>query len=280
MYLGYLLATLAAIMGYMNISEYLTTGYKMEEGIQFHIQQLMVGTFAGLFWFYILGGILLPILLVFSARTRTIKGIVVAAVLVIVAMWIERYLIIVAGFRVPLMAYLPENYSPSWVEWSILAGGFALFALIISVFAKLFPVVSIWEVVEHRGPEPGEERGAASGPPQARRFRQAPKTDAAVPQTPAPPASVTRRQTLQVLGTVALSVVVGPALLLQSRKKAAARGTESGGWDDRPAPAPLGDGHRPSLLRWLPVNRKAAAMHGGVYSGALRSAADGMDPGV
>src|SRR5512142_2793777 len=37
-YLGYLLATLAAIMGYLNISEYLTTGYKMEEGIRFHIQ--------------------------------------------------------------------------------------------------------------------------------------------------------------------------------------------------------------------------------------------------
>src|SRR5512143_335998 len=82
-YLGYLLATLAAIMGYLNISEYVTTGYKMEEGIAFHIQQLMVGPFAGLFWFYILGGILLPILLVFYARTRTIKGIIAAAVLVI-----------------------------------------------------------------------------------------------------------------------------------------------------------------------------------------------------
>src|SRR5512143_477053 len=158
--LGYLLAALAAIMGYLNISEYVTTGYKMEEGIRFHIQQLMVGPFAGLFWFYILGGILLPILLILSARTRTIKGIIAAAVLVIVAMWIERYLIIVAGFRVPLMAYAPSNYSPSWVEWSILAGGLALFALIISIFATLFPVVSIWEVVEHSGPEPRETSGA------------------------------------------------------------------------------------------------------------------------
>src|SRR5512142_1884994 len=154
--LGYLLAALAAIMGYLNISEYLTTGYKMEEGIRFHIQQLMVGPFAGLFWFYILGGILLPILLVLSARTRTIRGIILSAVLVLIAMWIERYLIIVAGFRVPLMAYTPANYSPSWVEWSILAGGLALFALIISIFAKLFPVVSIWEVIEHRIPEPAQ----------------------------------------------------------------------------------------------------------------------------
>lgn len=69
-------------------------------------------------------------------------------------MWDERYLIVVAGFRVPLMPYDPRAYAPIWVEWSILAGAIALFALIITVFAKLFPVVSVWEVVEHRGPEP------------------------------------------------------------------------------------------------------------------------------
>lgn len=217
--LGYLLATLAAIMGYLNISEYITTGYKMEPGIQFHIQQLMLGPFARLFWFYILGGILLPMLLVISARTRTIKGIIVAALLVIVAMWIERYLIIVAGFRVPLMAYPPANYSPSWVEWSILAGGFALFMLIISVFAKLFPIVSIWEVVEHHGPEPAEPpktSGASVGGPGADR---ATKPKSPFQQTPAPEVSVTRRQTLKVMGAVALGALVAPAVMFQSRKK-------------------------------------------------------------
>ncbi len=219
--LGYLLATLAAIMGYLNISEYVTTGYKMEAGIQFNIQQLMVGTFAGLFWFYILGGILLPILLILSRRTRTIKGIIAAASLVIVAMWIERYLIIVAGFRVPLMAYPPANYSPSWVEWSILAGGFALFMLIISIFAKLFPIVSIWEVIEHRGPEPmdpGDPTKIKHGEGAADRSEQAASP---YPQTPAPKVSVSRRETLKVLGAVALSALVGPAFMLKPQKKPA-----------------------------------------------------------
>ncbi len=222
-YLGYLLATLAAIMGYLNISEYLTTGYKMEEGIRFHIQQLFVGPFAGLFWFYILGGILLPILLILSPRTRTIKGIIAAAVLVIVAMWIERYLIIVAGFRVPVMPYQPANYSPSWVEWSILAGGFALFALIISVFAKLFPVVSIWEVVEHHGSGPSASSGEGGGHDAGGSVR--PKSG--VPQTPSPQVSIARRQTLQVLGAAALSAVVAPALLVETRKNAGPRPSNS-----------------------------------------------------
>ena len=205
--LGYLLATLAAVMGYMNISEYLTTGYKMEEGIQFHIQQLMVGPFAGLFWFYILGGILLPILLMLSPRTRTIRGVIVAAVLVIVTMWIERYLIVVAGFRVPLMAYPPANYAPSWVEWSVLAGGLALFALIISIFAKLFPVVSIWEVVEHRFPERVEAP------------RAVPNVTTAAPETSEPNRLLTRRQALKAMGGVALSTMVGSAILLPTLNK-------------------------------------------------------------
>src|SRR5512146_2858759 len=217
--LGYLLAALAAIMGYLNISEYLTTGYKMEEGTQFHIQQLMIGPFAGLFWFYILGGILLPIVIMLSPRTRTIKGIIAAAVLVIIAMWIERYLIIVAGFRVPLMAYTPANYSPSWVEWSILAGGLALFALIISIFAKLFPVVSIWEVIEHRVPEPAQAPEAVRDVRGGLNTATTTKAEASAGGSARLSGPITRRQALKVLGGAALGAMVGPELLLQFRKK-------------------------------------------------------------
>ncbi|HEU5287256.1 MAG TPA: NrfD/PsrC family molybdoenzyme membrane anchor subunit, partial [Candidatus Limnocylindria bacterium] len=153
--LGYLLAAFTLIMAYFNLQEYAVHGYKLEAGMPFHFEQLMTGPFAALFWFYLLGGIVLPGLLILHPRTRTIRGIVAASALVLLAMWIERYLIVVAGLRVPLMPYTPADYLPSWVEWSILGGAFALFALIISIFAKIFPVISIWEVIEHRGPEPG-----------------------------------------------------------------------------------------------------------------------------
>jgi Ni/Fe-hydrogenase subunit HybB-like protein len=109
------------------------------------------------------GGLVVPGLLILFPRTRHIRGVVVAAVLVLVTMWIERYLIVVGGFSVPLMAYEPRTYAPTWVEWSILAGAFALFALIISIFAKLFPVVSLWEVVEHHSPEPATSADAMTG---------------------------------------------------------------------------------------------------------------------
>jgi len=55
---------------------------------------------------------------------------------------------VVAGLRVPLMAYEPSQYVPTWVEWSIMAGAFAMFGLMIAAFVKVVPVLSVWEVAE------------------------------------------------------------------------------------------------------------------------------------
>jgi Ni/Fe-hydrogenase subunit HybB-like protein len=148
--LGYLIATFTLIMMYINASEYLTTGFKLEEGEEFLFRQLFLGQFAGLYWFYFFGGLVLPGLIILWKRTRTITGIVVAAVLVDLAMFAERYFIVVSGQRVPLMPYEPFDYTPSWVEWSIFAAALSLFILLIAVFVKVFPIMAVWEMVEER----------------------------------------------------------------------------------------------------------------------------------
>ncbi len=147
--LGYLLAAFVLIMLYFNVSEYLTTGYKMNAEVAFHFHQLFAGEFSAFYWSYLLGGLVLPGLLVLVPATRTVAGIVGAAVLVTLGMWVERFFIVVGGLRVPLMPYAPASYVPTWVEWSIMAGAFAAFALVIAFFVKLFPIVSVWEMVEH-----------------------------------------------------------------------------------------------------------------------------------
>jgi molybdopterin-containing oxidoreductase family membrane subunit len=169
-YLGYLLAAFAAIMVYANISELLTHGYKLEEGAGFHLRQLFLSEFAPLFWFYLLGGLFGPIVIALVPATRNARGVVVAAILVTVAMWIERYVIVVSGLRVPLMAYEPADYSPTWVEWSVFAGGLALFALLITLFTKIFPIIAVWEVAE-------DHEATAASPDLAR---------PAVPESPVP----------------------------------------------------------------------------------------------
>jgi molybdopterin-containing oxidoreductase family membrane subunit len=149
-YLAYLMAAMAAVMLYANISEYVTAGFKLEEGAEFVFRQLFVDEFAPYFWFYLIGGLLIPIIMMFIRPFRTVTGIVVAAILVDLAMFVERYFIVVTGLRAPLLSYEPANYAPSWVEWSITAGGFAFFALLVTLFVKVFPIMAVYEMVEER----------------------------------------------------------------------------------------------------------------------------------
>lgn len=147
--LGYMLGAFVLIMMYFNLSEYVTHGYKMAGEAPFHFGQIFTGELAPYYWFYAIVGLVVPGLLILMPATRTIAGVVTAAVLVNLGMWVERYFIVVGGLRVPLMPYQPATYFPTWVEWSIMAGAFALFALIIAFFVKLFPVIAIWEVAAH-----------------------------------------------------------------------------------------------------------------------------------
>ena len=170
--LGILLAIFAAVMVYFNISEFLTVGFKLEEGEEFAFRQLFLEDFSGLFWFYIVLGLVVPILIMVFPKTRTIPGVIAAAVLVDVAMFIERYFIVVTGLRVPLMPYEPSDYLPTWEEWSIFLAGLAFFALLITVAVKIFPMLAVWEMVEEREELVAEHLGkelvisgfAASGP--------------------------------------------------------------------------------------------------------------------
>jgi molybdopterin-containing oxidoreductase family membrane subunit len=59
-YLGYLMAAFTLIMIYGNLSEYVTTGYKLEAGEEFHFRQLFLGQFAGFYWYYLVGGMVIP----------------------------------------------------------------------------------------------------------------------------------------------------------------------------------------------------------------------------
>jgi len=63
------------------------------------------------------------------------------------------------------MGFAWGSYSPTWVEISIMVGSAAYFILLYVLFAKLFPIVSIWEFKE--GQREAEERVAKEVPAMA-----------------------------------------------------------------------------------------------------------------
>jgi len=68
-------------------------------------------------------------------------------------MWLKRFLIVVPGMAEPIMPWDWGRYSPSWVEITITIGSAAAIPLILIVFFRFFPVMSVHEMDEVEGAE-------------------------------------------------------------------------------------------------------------------------------
>ncbi|MGE5530750.1 MAG: NrfD/PsrC family molybdoenzyme membrane anchor subunit, partial [Bacteroidota bacterium] len=74
---------------------------------------------------------------------------VVASVAVVTGMWLERWNIIIPTVTHPRLDSAAV-YAPTLAEWSITIASFALIGLLLLLFFKIFPVISLWEVAEGR----------------------------------------------------------------------------------------------------------------------------------
>jgi Ni/Fe-hydrogenase subunit HybB-like protein len=149
--LGLLLMVVGLVYLYFTVNGFIGSEYVTEVVESQLLGAIFQGSYAAQFWTMAGIGIVIPIALLVIPWTRTISGIVSAAVLVNIGMWLMRYVIVIPTLSSP---YMPARqglrlaYVPTWVEWSITAGGFALFALLCMLFSKVFPIISIWEVRE------------------------------------------------------------------------------------------------------------------------------------
>jgi molybdopterin-containing oxidoreductase family membrane subunit len=151
--LGRLMLVLNLLYIYFTLAEYLTTWYGSEEADRRLVGLLMGHSpYGWLFWSWAVFCLFLPAFLVLVPRKHLIARLVVASLLINVGMWVKRYLIIVPTLMTP---YIPTestgvtpHYLPTWVEWTVTAGGLATFLMLFTLFAKVFPIISIWETVE------------------------------------------------------------------------------------------------------------------------------------
>ena len=56
---------------------------------------------------------------------RSIPALFVLSLFVNLGMWFERFVIIVVSLSYEYEPYAMGHYTPSWVDWTILAGSFA-----------------------------------------------------------------------------------------------------------------------------------------------------------
>ena len=150
--MGRILVLLAMLYLYFNMNEFLTPFFKMKESEADYLNGLFSGEFAPLFWFAILSGMIVPTIILLFKKGRRPLPVFVSGVMVVVGAWFKRYLIVTPTLLHPFLPMhdVPKayrHYYPSWEEWAITLGSLAGALLIITLLARIFPIIPIQETI-------------------------------------------------------------------------------------------------------------------------------------
>lgn len=153
---GKLLVLVSLVYLYFNVNEFLVPGYKEAPHSHTHLQELLVGKHALLFWSTQLIGLLLPIGLGIFKRFRKPFPMMLIGLGVVIGAWLKRYIIVIPTQEHPFLPIqnVPENfivYKPTVIEIAITLASIILTLMIITVLSKVFPIVPIWETAHEKG---------------------------------------------------------------------------------------------------------------------------------
>jgi Ni/Fe-hydrogenase subunit HybB-like protein len=144
--LGKLLLLMSLLWGYFVFAERLTVWYGNDTAEVVVLNVTQRGSFAPLYWTMVVCNFVVPFFILSIGRLRTITGCVIASFGVVVGMWLERFLIIVPSLGNKFLPYSFGHYKPQPVEIMLMASTFCAMVLLYVIFAKLIPIISIWEL--------------------------------------------------------------------------------------------------------------------------------------
>ncbi len=160
-YLGLLLLAMSLFWFYFTGAEYLTTFYGDLPDEMAVLMSKVVGEFKWPFWAMLLCNFAVPVSILIWKKGRGVVGTFIAAVAINIGMWLERFTIVVPTLTRPRLTFYGVGiYRPTLTEWGLFASSAAMFVLLLVLFLKLFPAVSIWEVEEGREIEAAKQAAA------------------------------------------------------------------------------------------------------------------------
>ena len=153
--MGQLLALACMIYLYFNIIEYVVPFFTAKKGEDVHLESLLTGHYAGLFWFVTIVGLVIPALLLLFKKGRKPMPMFYIGMIVVIGSWWKRYIIITPTLLEPFMPIqgVPESwhtYFPSAHEWIITIATLAMALLIITLLVRFLPVVPIQRTADEQ----------------------------------------------------------------------------------------------------------------------------------
>ncbi len=104
------------------------------------------GPYAPLYWSLILFNILIPQVLWWPKVRSNIKWLFGISLIVLVGMWLERFVIIVTSLHRDFLPSSWGHYVPTRWDWATYAGTIGLFTTAIFIFIRIVPAISIFEI--------------------------------------------------------------------------------------------------------------------------------------
>lgn len=145
--LGFIMATLGATYLYLTFADILPGAYVGERGVAKVVHDTLLGDYAVSFWIFIFGGVIVPILLVALPWTRNTWGMVTAAILVVIALWLKRLVMVSETSHYDqITRSFGQSYQFTWVSISITLAGVAAIPLLLMLLFRVVPILAIHEV--------------------------------------------------------------------------------------------------------------------------------------
>lgn len=153
--LGKFLVLTCLIYLYFNINEYVIPEFTSKKEEITHLNHLYKGQFAPLFWFVLIGGLIIPIIVLLFKKGRKPRIMFFMGLLVVLGSWWKRFLIVTPTLLQPFLPIqgVPESwhhYYPSLHEWVITFGTLAMALLIITILVRYLPVIPIQRTADEQ----------------------------------------------------------------------------------------------------------------------------------
>ena len=161
--MGKFLALACLIYLYFNANEYLMPAYASTVNEEVHLDTLFTGHYSTIFWFVTIGGLVVPIILLMFKKGRSPVAMFWIGVLVVLASWWKRYIIVTPTLLHPYLPIqgVPESwrdYFPSLHEWVITGSNLATALLILTLLVRYLPVVAIQRTIDESKLEHNDQK--------------------------------------------------------------------------------------------------------------------------
>ncbi|MCS6804464.1 MAG: NrfD/PsrC family molybdoenzyme membrane anchor subunit [Acidobacteriota bacterium] len=146
--MGKVMLATGLIVAYGYMMETFMAWYSGNQYEQYMITNRLRGPYAAIYWALMICNVVVPQLLWLRRFRHSVLALWVIAMFVNVGMWLERFVIIVTSLH---RDFLPSSwgmYYPTQFDWMTFIGTIGLFLMLMFLFVRLLPVISIFEMRE------------------------------------------------------------------------------------------------------------------------------------